>query len=140
MLSGALSSPVEGFGGTLEGGVHAFDLNTGVSSDLGAHSSAVRCLSYTHTANAVVSASWDKTVRLWDPRSPSTGASTALPDKAYTMDTHGNRVIVGTAGRHVWFVTCLRDGRFRTGSADLRHVGSMTSARWTRQSNAENLA
>jgi hypothetical protein len=108
VLSGTLASPIEAFGGTLDGSVHRFDLNTGVASEIGAHTEAVRCLSYSTGANAVVSSSWDKTLRIWDPRSPQGGLVTSLPDKAFTMDTHGNRVIVGTAGRHVWWVPLLR--------------------------------
>eukprot|EP00038_Savillea_parva_P018005 m.22144 g.22144 ORF g.22144 m.22144 type:complete len:331 (+) comp3959_c0_seq1:54-1046(+) len=103
LISGTLSSPIEAFGGALDGTVHAFDLNTGTASALGAHGAAVRCASYSSGINAVVTGSWDKSICLWDPRTQQGSVGTAmLPDKAYTMDSNENRVIVGTAGRHVW--------------------------------------
>ena len=66
-----------------------------------------RCLSYSTSRNAVVSGSWDKTMCMWDPRTRAHLGVTTLPDKVFTMDTRGDKIIVGTAGRHVWSVIGL---------------------------------
>lgn len=49
----------------------------------------------------LVTGSWDKTVRLWDTRTRDKCiASLTQPERVYTMDVSGNRIIVGTAKRY----------------------------------------
>jgi len=46
--------------------------------------------------------SWDKTVKLWDPRASTPAQGTfAQHDTVYTMDVTDRRLVVGTAGRQV---------------------------------------
>jgi len=98
------------------------DFQTGVSDVLGSHSAAVKCVEYNDARGLVVSGSWDKTVKVWDVRqsgsssSSSAVATLSLPDRCYTLAISGeNKVVVGTAGRHVQVY-------------DLRLVGSGASA------------
>eukprot|EP00040_Diaphanoeca_grandis_P024581 m.135327 g.135327 ORF g.135327 m.135327 type:complete len:324 (+) comp29788_c1_seq1:205-1176(+) len=110
VLSGCISSPIQGFSGGLDGTVRSHDLNSGTQSTVGSHTEAVRCLDYSQTKGAVLSGSWDKTVKMWDPRE-SKGEPTqtaTLPDKVYTMSTEGDKLVVGTAGRHVWIYDLRR--------------------------------
>merc|ERR1712002_56410 len=58
--------------------------------------------------SGIVTGSWDKTVRLWDPRAHNVVTSYSLPNKVYTMAVCGHRIIVGTGSRHV-FVYDLRN-------------------------------
>jgi WD40 repeat protein len=54
----------------------------------------------------VVTGSWDKTIKCWDPRGVSGPERTlvgtyAQPERVYSMSLVGNRLVVATAGRHV---------------------------------------
>lgn len=54
----------------------------------------------------VISGSWDKTIKCWDPRGASGQERTlvgtyAQPERVYSMSLVGHRVVVATAGRHV---------------------------------------
>lgn len=54
----------------------------------------------------VITGSWDKTVKCWDPRGASGQERTlvgtyAQPERVYSLSLVGNRLVVATAGRHV---------------------------------------
>ncbi|THF94318.1 hypothetical protein TEA_004370 [Camellia sinensis var. sinensis] len=54
----------------------------------------------------VITGSWDKTLKCWDPRGASGQERTivgtyAQPERIYSMSLVGNRLVVATAGRHV---------------------------------------
>jgi cell cycle arrest protein BUB3 len=54
----------------------------------------------------VITGSWDKTVKCWDPRGVSGPEHTlvgtyAQPERVYSLSLVGNRLVVATAGRHV---------------------------------------
>jgi WD40 repeat protein len=51
---------------------------------VGSHDAPVRCVEYAPDVNAVVSGSWDSTVRLWDPRGPTAAGTFNQPDKVST--------------------------------------------------------
>lgn len=54
----------------------------------------------------VITGSWDKTLKCWDPRGAS-GQERSLigtytqPERIYSLSLVGNRLVVATAGRHV---------------------------------------
>jgi cell cycle arrest protein BUB3 len=68
---------------------------------------------YNLTPDTLVSGSFDRTLRIWDPRSstPSTATHT-LPERVYHMDVTGTTVVVGMAGRlfHIYDVRKIREG------------------------------
>jgi WD40 repeat protein len=71
---------------------------------LGAHSAPVKCVEWLPERGAVVTAGWDATLRLWDPRLPPQSCNVAtaeLPGKAYALGRGEGKLVVGTAGRHV---------------------------------------
>ncbi len=43
---------------------------------VGQHDKPIKCVEFSHDTNTVVTGSWDSTVKLWDPRTPGSGAST----------------------------------------------------------------
>ena len=54
----------------------------------------------------VITGSWDKTLKCWDPRGASGQERTLIgtylqPERVYSLSLVGNRLVVATAGRHV---------------------------------------
>lgn len=90
-----------GFSGGLDHGVRFLDFASGQASVLGRHEAGVKALAFSKNLGSIISGSWDKTVKIWDRRGREP-TLLQLPDKVYTMDISGDRLIVGTAGRHVW--------------------------------------
>jgi len=94
---------------------HSLGEARGKADVIGSHEAGVKCLSYIADNDLVVSGSWDKTVRTWDPRvSSSAGASdngaTAgakpihklpMPGKVFSMDARGYRLVVAMAQRKI---------------------------------------
>ena len=100
--------------------------------ELGEHGEAIRTVNWSEQYGVVVSGGWDGMMKVWDPRvgsststtstttttttsgmevdggGSSSGSSNCLvgsyqqPERVYAADVIGNRVIVGTAARHVW--------------------------------------
>eukprot|EP00048_Salpingoeca_helianthica_P015840 m.228899 g.228899 ORF g.228899 m.228899 type:complete len:327 (+) comp17620_c0_seq1:1343-2323(+) len=87
--------------GGLDNAVRWVDLDTATVHTLGNHASGVRCV-VARPDGPIVSGSWDKTIRLWDPRTRAATGEHAQADKVYTMALSDNRLVVGMAGRHVW--------------------------------------
>ena len=50
--------------------------------------------------DAIITGSWDRTVRFWDPRAPTAQQSSyQLPERVYLMDTVGHGLVVALASR-----------------------------------------
>lgn len=71
------------------------------------------CMSYVNNVNwasaivgLVITGSWDKTLKCWDPRGASGQERTLVgtyfqPERVYSISLVGTRLVVATAGRHV---------------------------------------
>lgn len=68
MLDCCFNDPSHAFSGGLERCLLYTDLSTLQSTNLGSHEDAIRCVEYCHDVGLVATGSWDKTVKLWDPR------------------------------------------------------------------------
>jgi cell cycle arrest protein BUB3 len=103
VLDCCFQDPIHVWSGGLDARLKTFDINGSTENVIGNHDNAIRCVAFSTETNAVVTGSWDATVKLWDPRSnaPCKGTYTQ-PDKVYTMSLAGDRLVVGTAGRKVW--------------------------------------
>lgn len=78
------------------------DLETSQCSTIGEHEKPVKSLVYHSSSGLVISGSWDKTVKLYDHRNTSARVSTSqVPHKVFSMDSVGNLLVVGMAGRAV---------------------------------------
>merc|ERR1712060_257939 len=54
--------------------------------------------------NFLVTCSWDKTIKYWDGKSPTPGATLQLPERAYATDVRGELLVTTTADRKVVIV------------------------------------
>lgn len=73
---------------------------------MGRHEAPVRCVEYSYAAGQVITGSWDKTLKCWDPRGASGPDRTLVgsytqPERVYSLSLVGHRLVVATAGRHV---------------------------------------
>lgn len=106
VLDAAFQGSSRCWSGGCDNEVKMFDFQAQKDFTVGYHTQPVRCVEYVQDVNLTATASWDKTLRLWDPRTADTGkqepvACLDLPDKAYTMSVCGDKVIIGTAGRRI---------------------------------------
>lgn len=58
------------------------------------------------TIGQLITGSWDKTLKCWDPRGASGQERTLVgtypqPERVYSLSLVGHRLVVATAGRHV---------------------------------------
>ena len=100
------------------GGKHSgkvMDLQTGQSVSMGQHDAPIRSAFYFQPAQSqssiLATASWDKTVKYWDARSPSTNpiGGIQLPERAYVMHLSYPLMVVATAERHLCIVNLQGD-------------------------------
>lgn len=82
-----------------------YDLQSGSASQVAMHDQPIRVVRYVDIPNAngpvIATASWDKTLKYWDLRQQQPISTVQLPERAYTMDTAKQLLVVGTAERHV---------------------------------------
>lgn len=96
-----------GFSASADHTVRRLMFNQGREDILGRHDAPVRCVEYSHATGQVITGSWDKTLKCWDPRGGAKGQEHTLvgrymqPERIYSLSLVGNRLVVATAGRHV---------------------------------------
>ncbi|KAJ8360171.1 hypothetical protein SKAU_G00166960 [Synaphobranchus kaupii] len=127
VLDCAFYDPTHSWSGGLDMQLKTHDLNTDQETIVGTHDAPIRCVEYCPEVNVMVTGSWDRSVRLWDPRTPCNAGTFTQPEKVYTLSVAGDRLIVGTAGRRV-LVWDLRNMGYvqqrRESSLKYRHAAS----------------
>ncbi|KVI01922.1 WD40 repeat-containing protein [Cynara cardunculus var. scolymus] len=95
-----------GFSASADNTVRRLVFNYEREDVLGRHDAPVRCIEYSYATGQVITGSWDKTLKCWDPRGASAQeralvGTYAQPERVYSLSLVGNRLVVATAGRHV---------------------------------------
>ncbi|GAA6062508.1 hypothetical protein JCM10212_006357 [Sporobolomyces blumeae] len=93
--------------GGLANEVRSVDFDSQESQLICKHDAPVKCVEYCAQLNAVISASWDSTLRITpiDPtsRQPSPEPIVlALPSKAYSIALSRSKIVLAMGGRAVW--------------------------------------
>ncbi|KIM60024.1 hypothetical protein SCLCIDRAFT_976483 [Scleroderma citrinum Foug A] len=108
VLACAFGEGARAFSGGLDNGVRELDLETEKMMYLGNHSNAVSAMSFAREQHALITGSWDLSLKFWDPRAAAgtsnanadTAISThALPERVYHLDLVNNTLVVGMASR-----------------------------------------
>lgn len=81
-------TPTLAASGGIDRRVRLLNLEDGSSTILGKHGSAICRMRYEASTNLLISASWDKTLKLWDPTAvePRLLKTLTLPEKPLAMD------------------------------------------------------
>lgn len=111
------------FSGGADKSVKLLDLSSGQSMSFAAHEQAIRSMRWISSGNvqALVTASWDKTLKYWDLRSPQPLATVQLPERCYAMDSVGDLMVVGTAERHLLIFNLMNPAQpFKTIQSPLK--------------------
>ena len=61
--------------------IDRFELSSSSESKIGEHEQAVRCTEYSDSINALISGSWDATLKVWDLRANSCTSTHSLGNK-----------------------------------------------------------
>jgi cell cycle arrest protein BUB3 len=91
----------QSFSGGLDMTLKFYDFTSQKETILGTHEQAIKCVHYCQSLNLIITGSWDKYVKLWDPRAPRCVGAYEQPDKVYTLDTCDEKLVVGTANRRI---------------------------------------
>ncbi|KAG6500653.1 mitotic checkpoint protein BUB3.1-like [Zingiber officinale] len=95
-----------GFSASADHTVRRYVFGSGKEDFLGRHDAPVRCVEYSYAAGQVITGSWDKTLKCWDPRGANSSDRALVgtylqPERVYSLSLVGYRLVVATAGRHV---------------------------------------
>ncbi|KAI9431487.1 WD40 repeat-like protein [Lactarius indigo] len=100
VLSSAFSDASHAYSGGLDSSLRELELESEKIHALGQHDDAISSVRYSSETNAIITGSWDRTVRFWDPRAPTAQQSShQLPERVYFMDTVGHRLVLALASR-----------------------------------------
>ncbi|KAF5355422.1 hypothetical protein D9757_013167 [Collybiopsis confluens] len=112
VLTCCFSDAEHGFSGGLDTAVRYLDFSSEKSIVIGAHSDAISSMVYAQELNALISASWDRTLRLFDPRAATPQqASHETPDRIYHTDLVKNTLVVSMASRlfHIYDIRNMQE-------------------------------
>jgi cell cycle arrest protein BUB3 len=105
VLDCCFKSDHECFSASLDRTIQWCDLTQTTDGHIGEHDEAVRCLAYAQELEILYSGSWDKTLKAWDVRQPSSSTliqTHILPEKVFTMDVQQHHLIVGLSKRLIY--------------------------------------
>lgn len=98
-----------------------YDWQSQKETILGTHNEAIRCVHYCASLNLVITGSWDKCIKLWDPRAQNCVGNYEQPDKVYTLDTSDEKLVVGTKNRKILIWNLQNMGMPETRESSLKY-------------------
>ncbi|KAI0288662.1 WD40 repeat-like protein [Multifurca ochricompacta] len=88
VLSTAFSDASHAYSEGLDASLRELELESEKIHALGQHDNAISSVCYSGEAKAIITGSWDRSIRFWDPRAATTQQSShQLPERIYFMDT-----------------------------------------------------
>mmetsp|Transcript_44978 Transcript_44978/g.101183 ORF Transcript_44978/g.101183 Transcript_44978/m.101183 type:complete len:329 (+) Transcript_44978:104-1090(+) len=79
-----------------------FDFQRQQELAMGQHEEAIRCVEFHGPTQLVLTGSWDRTVKAWDPRRPMNPATTlAIGAKVFCLDVGKDKLAIGGSDRNV---------------------------------------
>ncbi|EKM75034.1 hypothetical protein AGABI1DRAFT_116607 [Agaricus bisporus var. burnettii JB137-S8] len=119
VLACAFSDDAHGYSGGLDTSVRELDLSTEKITNLGQHADTISSMSWSNSQNCLITGSWDRTLRFWDPRLAQTSSQTqshSTPERIYHLDLIDTTLVIAMASRlfHIY---------------DLRNMSSPTQQR-----------
>ncbi|XP_017018824.1 protein Rae1-like [Drosophila kikkawai] len=84
--------------GDVTGKVQALDVATNTLTKIGNHQAGVQCCNLM-LSQVLMTASWDKTAKFWDPRCDSSIAEVNLPGRAYASDALNTVAVVACSDK-----------------------------------------
>jgi len=101
------------FSGGLDTYVKGLELETEKSFHLGNHDDSISSMNYSKDANVLITGSWDRTIKFWDPKSTNSQpqSSYTLPERVYHMDLVNNTLVVALASRlfHIYDIRNMKE-------------------------------
>ncbi|KAF5368878.1 hypothetical protein D9758_002992 [Tetrapyrgos nigripes] len=107
VLACCFSDASHGFSGGLDTAVRYLDFESEKANVLGSHNDGVSSMVYASERNALISGSWDRTLRIFDSRAQNPEQSShETPERIYQMDIVNNNLVVAMASRlfHIYDV------------------------------------
>ncbi|KAK1923185.1 WD40-repeat-containing domain protein [Papiliotrema laurentii] len=90
------------FSAGCDNAVQMYDISTGQNQQVAQHDAPIKCVRYLDmNGGMIATASWDKTLKYWDLRSPQPVGTVQLAGKALSMDTEGKLLVVAGGNRQI---------------------------------------
>jgi mRNA export factor len=91
------------FSGSCDGVIKMWNVTQGPNSaqQIGKHDLAVRHVKFIGESNLLVSSSWDKTIKIWDMRTPNPVATLQHTERVHAMDAKSTAIVAVTADKQV---------------------------------------
>uniref|UniRef100_A0A6B2LAI3 Uncharacterized protein n=1 Tax=Arcella intermedia TaxID=1963864 RepID=A0A6B2LAI3_9EUKA len=89
------------FSGGCDQKAFCWDLTSNNKIQLGQHDAPIKFIHWVTDRRILMTGSWDKTLRYWDPRSPQPALIVHLPERLYAADVRDNLAVVGTADKKI---------------------------------------
>lgn len=83
--------------------VKMWDLNSNSQTQVAAHDAPIKTVHWIKASgySCIMTSSWDRTLKFWDPRAQTPLQSMNLPERSYCADVLGPMAVVSTADRQI---------------------------------------